>query len=142
MIRLPYIIYIIHHSFQALPMHTCPGGCLIYSLQMSYCEPHGSELYTLSYKCLRHLKGIKLKYQNKWHVVYQKACLSLLPAVGIEPRPLEWEEDTLLGLSTIETQLPEVAAGQGLTYFRDAIFPSFSGFPDFFQSSINFKYTF
>ena len=42
-------------------------------------------------KCFQHLKDIKLKYQNIGLYVYQKAQLPLLLAVGIEPRPLEWE---------------------------------------------------
>ena len=50
-------------------------------------------MFSRQYKCLRHLKGIKLKYQNVY--VYQKAKPSLL-VVGIEPRSLVWKGNTLL----------------------------------------------
>ena len=67
-------------------------------------------LYLPIHKCLRHLKGIKLKYQNMY--VYQKVTAALLPTVGIEPWPLVWEEDTLLyELQQVSTLKPLTTEG-------------------------------
>ena len=66
-------------------------------------------------KCLRHLKGIKLKYKNIY--VYRKAKPSL-PVVGVEPRLLVLEGNTLLEepLQASTARLVTTPPGGEITY--------------------------